>query len=342
MDFGSLVEGPFLKITFWVFLIGILGRLVFFVSSIIKNRKDILAKGNNVFVVFARFLVPFHRAAPRKPIYSSLRYIFHICLFAAPIGFAGHIILWEESSLGWSWSQLPDAWADGMTLLLLALAAVFVIRHIAFKDVRMNSSPLDYIIIVLVAFPFMTGYFLAHDTLNTIPFFSAHLWTMHILSGEIMILMVLFLFLRTRMNPARCTGCASCELACPTGTIQSQDQGNTRTFNYSHYQCISCGSCVNICPENAATLRHEISLKNIFQIFTKRAIRTVEMETCSKCGSPFVPEPLMEKIEKNFAQDYLHYCPTCRKTNIRDYLHRLSPGSRALKISQKRARLSSQ
>lgn len=324
MDLVSFIEGSLLRIVFGVFCIVVLLRIVFFIASIVKNRHQIKESGGNVFIVFARFFIPFHRAVPKKPFYASLRYIFHICLFVVPIWLAGHISLWEESSLEWSWASIPDELADWMTLVLLALAVFFIVRHFTVKAVRANTFVSDYVIIVITALPFATGYFLAHGTLDNIPFFGDYIGTIHILSGEIMIISAALLFCRTRMNVLKCTGCASCVLSCPTCTLESEDSGEQRIFHYSLYQCICCGSCVYTCPEDAAELRHEISLKNFSRIFIKEEIQSVELESCKRCGALFVPEPLMGKIQKTFKDEYLEYCPNCRKINIGDYFKHLS------------------
>ena len=325
MDIVSFVEGSLLKIVFYTFCLGILLRLFFFILSIIKSSSDQQNKLAYIIKIFGRFLIPFHRAVPKKPVYSSLRYIFHICLFIVPIWLAGHISMWEDSDLGWSWSPIPDEWADIMTLLLLALAVIFILRHFLIRDIRLNSSISDYIIIIIAALPFATGYALTHGTLDNIPFFENNIWTIHIFTGELMIITAAFLFCRTRMNVLKCTGCASCVLTCPTGTLDSDDHEKLRVFNYNHYQCICCGSCVNSCPEDAAELRHEISFMNFFRIFAKQEIRAVEMESCRRCGKLFVPEPLMEKIHKSFSDEYLDFCPDCRKANSGEFIKKISP-----------------
>ncbi|MFH1490525.1 MAG: hypothetical protein ABII06_16580, partial [Pseudomonadota bacterium] len=74
MDFGSFVEGPLLKTVFLIFCLGILVRLAFFISSMIQSRKTIAGRGGHIFTIFLRFLVPFHRAVPKKPLYAVLRY----------------------------------------------------------------------------------------------------------------------------------------------------------------------------------------------------------------------------------------------------------------------------
>jgi NAD-dependent dihydropyrimidine dehydrogenase PreA subunit len=112
---------------------------------------------------------------------------------------------------------------------------------------------------------------------------------------------------------------------CPTETLEADDKGGFRVFRYAHFQCICCGSCVNVCPEDAAELRHELSVKRLVQVFSKREIRTVELEVCRICGAFFAPEPQMKKIALALPHDYIHSCPSCRKTGMGGLFRRLSP-----------------
>ena len=331
MDFASFIEGRLLWIVFLIFIIGIITRVVFFFFEIIKSSRDKDYRWGYILATFGRSLLPFHNAVIKKPIYSTLRYIFHICLIVVPIWLSGHIGLWEESRFEWAWTALPDAWADWMTLLLLALATYFLIRRIALKDIRLNSSTSDYVIIILTALPFMTGYFLTHGSLDSIAFLGDNMWTIHILSGEAMIIMAVFIFCRTRLNTQKCTGCAACELNCPTGTLISNDEGNLRIFTYSHYQCICCGACVNTCPEEAAELRHEINIGRFFQIVPKQEIRSVELKACERCGALFAPEPQIDKVGQTITADYLRFCPRCKMVNYAQTFYQLSPWTKKIK-----------
>jgi len=326
MDFETLIEGPLLWIVFLVLIVAVLARLGFFSFKILSIADTKQPGRSSKAAMFSRFLVPFHKGLVERPLYALLRYVFHLSLFVVPIWFGGHVALWAESRFEWEWSSLPDPLADWMTIAVMALAVFFVIRRIALPGLRPVSSFSDYLIILIAALPFFTGYFLTHGTLDGLPFFGDQMRLIHVLSGLTMMVTASVLFCRTRLNPSRCTGCASCELSCPTGTLESRDEGKFRIFSYSHYQCICCGACVNTCPENAADLRHEISLKKIFQVIPKEEIRTVELKSCRKCGALFVPEPLFDKINRSFADDYLLVCPNCRKTNLLDLYRKLSPG----------------
>jgi ferredoxin len=325
MNFGYYVDGPLLWIVFILLLFAVVVRLGFFAYWIVVTSSGKNPQIRYILSIFSRFLFPFNKGITKKPLYALLRYVFHMCLFVVPIWLRGHIVLWSESRLEWDWTPLPDDWADWMTILLLTLAAYFLVRHILFPRVRSDSGASDYALIVITALPFLTGYSLTHGTLDEIEFVYKNIYNIHVLSGEAMIVMIAFLFCKTRLNASRCTGCASCELTCPSRALESVDQGHLRIFKYAHYQCICCAACVKTCPEDAAELRHEISLKAFFQSRRKEEIRTVELKACEKCGDLFVPEPLFHKIGRVLTNDYLKYCPKCRKTNIGEIYWRLLP-----------------
>ncbi|MGD8761446.1 MAG: 4Fe-4S dicluster domain-containing protein [Desulfobacteraceae bacterium] len=328
MDFYSIVEGPLLWIVSLVFLAGLLIRLSFFLCTIIRNSRN--EEKGQIYTVstLGRLFLPLHKAFAKKPFYTALRYIFHGCLFVVPIWLSGHIVLWSESRFEWDWAALPDAWADWMTLILLAIAAYFLLRRLILKNKRQSSSILDILLIIITGLPFLTGYFLTHATLDSIAFLGDNMVIIHMLSGQLMILMALFLFYNPRLNVQLCTGCASCVQNCPTETLEAKDKENLRIFSYAHFQCICCGSCVSVCPEGAAELQHEINAKRFLQVFSRREIRSVELEACQRCGAYFAPEPQMEQIGLIFDSDCIKCCPNCRKAKLGERLHEMSPWHR--------------
>jgi len=319
-DFLAFAEGPLLWIVFVLFGTGLLLRTAFFVLSIIRRRPSLdrhIVFNARPFLIL-RLLLPFHNAVLKKPFYSLLRYGFHVCLFVVPIWFSGHVGLWEESRFEWYWTPIPDEWADAMTLILLGTCSYFLLRRIIFSKIRQNASSRDYVFIILTALPFLTGYFYTHGSLDHIPFFETYMWYFHVLSAEAMLLMIVILFLRTRLTADRCIGCAACEIICPTGTLETTDIQRQRVFTYSHYQCICCGTCVAVCPENASELRHEVNFAHIYRIFAKLPIRTVELAICESCGMPIGPLPQMQKLQEvvsasDIETATLNCCSRCKK-----------------------------
>ena len=145
-----------------------------------------------VLTTFGRWLFPLNKDVTKNPIFTILGYMFHICLIVVPIWFSGHISLWEESRFEWSWTPIPDGLADWMTLIFLAIALFFLLRRIISADIRLLSTFSDYLLIVVVALPFITGYFLTHGTVDNIGFLGENIQLIHMLSGELMLILIPF------------------------------------------------------------------------------------------------------------------------------------------------------
>jgi formate hydrogenlyase subunit 6/NADH:ubiquinone oxidoreductase subunit I len=261
-------------------------------------------------------LAPFHRAAHKKPFYAAFRYAFHACLFIVPIWFSGHVYLWEESRFEWYWTPLPDVWADRMTLAVLGACVIFLIRRLVFAR-RLEAGISDFVLILITAMPFLSGYFLTHGTLGDIDFFDQYLWYVHVISAEIMLLMIVVLFCQTRLSRKTCVGCAACVENCPTQTLAFDDRGRKRSFNYSHYQCICCGSCVNVCPEKAASLRHDLNPANLIGVLAKTEIISMELQRCQICGVFLAPISQLDKLQHSIDAgeteiSTLRYCRRCK------------------------------
>ena len=194
MDLFSLVEGPLLWVAFLIFLIGSLLRIVFFVSE--SRKKDRIVyehlKWGYVLSTLVRWLLPLNKDIGKNPIFTIVAYIFHVCLIVVPIWFSGHISLWEESRFGWSWAALPDGLVDWMTLIFLATAIFLLLRRIFSKYIRFISTPADYLLLIVTALPFATGYFLTHGTLDGISFFSENMQLLHMASAELMLILIPF------------------------------------------------------------------------------------------------------------------------------------------------------
>jgi nitrate reductase gamma subunit len=194
MDFYSVVEGPLLWIASLTFLIGSALRVVLLVS--LSRRKDRVFYDHfnlkYMLATFGRWLLPLNRDVIKNPVFTLLGYVFHLCLLVVPIWYSGHITLWEESRFEWSWTPLPDGLADWMTLILLAVAIFFFFRRIVSADVRLLSSFADYALLVVTALPFLTGYFLSHGTLDGVGFLGDNMGILHMLCGELMLILIPF------------------------------------------------------------------------------------------------------------------------------------------------------
>ena len=119
------IEGPLLWFSIITTTALILARSSLAFSAILLRIHRRQIEWKRRLSNFLRLLLPYHKAAAKRPAYFSIRLIYHICLFAAPLWFSGHIVLWEESRFEWSWTLLPDMWIDWMTLTVLLLTLLF-------------------------------------------------------------------------------------------------------------------------------------------------------------------------------------------------------------------------
>ena len=100
-----------------------------------------------------------------RGLYSAVSTLFHVGLILVPIFLAGHIRLWARG-IGWSWAALPASLADALTLLTLATAALLVVGRAWHAGARGISRLQDWLLPILIALEFLSGYMLAHPVSN--------------------------------------------------------------------------------------------------------------------------------------------------------------------------------
>jgi nitrate reductase gamma subunit len=133
------------------------------------------------------WLTPFGTANWRQnPGLTIVTFIFHICLLVTPIFLLSHVVLLDEA-LNISWWTLPDTLADIMTLIVIACCIYFGIRRNVDNAVRFVTDSSDYIILCLVAAPFITGFLAYHQWLNY-----PVIMILHILSAEMLLIIIPF------------------------------------------------------------------------------------------------------------------------------------------------------
>lgn len=326
----ELIGGSLITVSVVVFAVGLAVRLGLQTWRVAASSLGRRREGRPVrpAVNLIGLSAPLHRLALKKPLYSGLRAVYHLGLVILPVFLSGHILLWEESSLGWSWPGLPDAWADRLTLGLLAATAWFVVRRLSLPRLLRNTAWSNWLLLVLVLAAFGSGYAMSHGTLDGIDFFSENIATIHFLAGELLLLASVFLFWSVRQDKSRCVGCAGCSESCPTGALAHRDADGRRRFDYGQLSCLCCGNCVAACPEEAMELRHELRLAGLYKSFIRPVIGLVELDKCESCGAVISPDPQTAHLDRlvrgqELEPNYLHLCRRCRA------LTRPSPAVRA-------------
>ncbi len=188
-DFYNFVTGPLAWAAFIVFIGGSLYRLISMLYLVSKKEKFIYTymSFKYSFRSIFHWIIPFATVNwKRHPVLTIVTFAFHICLIITPIFLLSHVILWNES---WNinlWS-LSDGVADIMTLVVVGSCIFFLVRRLVLPEVQYVTSASDYVILAIVAAPFITGFIAYNQWINYQLFL-----ILHIISGEIMLVAIPF------------------------------------------------------------------------------------------------------------------------------------------------------
>jgi len=100
-----------------------------------------------------------------RGLYSAVSTLFHVGLILVPIFLAGHIRLWRRG-VGIGWPALPASLADALTILTLVTGALLLVGRAWYVASREMSRVQDWLLPLLIAFEFLSGYLLAHPASN--------------------------------------------------------------------------------------------------------------------------------------------------------------------------------
>ena len=101
------------------------------------------------------------------------------------------------------------------------------------------------------------------------------------------------------VNADKCTLCLACVSQCPTGALN--DRSDRPEINIVENACVQCGLCSDTCPEQAITLKPQLSFGK--QTLEQSTLHGEDPFDCIECGRPFgvksTIERIIEKLEGN-------------------------------------------
>ena len=190
-EFLSWVRGPAFEIATFIFVVGILVRIL---EILILGRKTNLAQARGSAIaggsktLFSQF-IPYAGTFRRSAFTVISGYLFHIGLFITIFLYAPHILLFE-SVFGISWPSLPTPVIDAITVATIITLFAILIYRLQHPVLRFISRFHDYLAWLVTILPLITGYLAFHRIGGT----PTTLLAIHILSVEL--LMILFPFTR--------------------------------------------------------------------------------------------------------------------------------------------------
>jgi nitrate reductase gamma subunit len=201
-DLYDIVLGPAFVIAWILFAVGFAWRILQFTrmtkkilpGAVIPN--PVPVRGDTEFLLegrsaVGRLLMRYRRWERRtifhtNPVMARASAVFHALLFLVPLLLPAHnILFYQGTRLGLP--TLPEPLMDKLTLLLLAFGAFFLLRRILIPRVRVLSTVRDYLVLLLVAAPFVTAYMAYHHWLDY-----RVMVLVHMIVGELLIAAIPF------------------------------------------------------------------------------------------------------------------------------------------------------
>jgi|UniRef100_A0A7C4ESG3 nitrate reductase gamma subunit len=149
-------------IAFIVFIGGLIYRFVTLVSMA-KKDKVIFPYMSLKYSLrsLVHWIIPFASRNMRMRYETTVvTFAFHLCAVLVPIFLTAHVAM-IAFSWGVSWPMLSEAAADGLTIVVILAAVFFLLRRWMLPEVRFVTYPSDYLLLLVAAAPFITG-FIAH------------------------------------------------------------------------------------------------------------------------------------------------------------------------------------
>jgi len=114
----------------------------------------------------------------------------------------------------------------------------------------------------------------------------------------------------------KCSLCLACLNHCKIGSLMA-DSSNY-TLSHIAANCIQCGICLNVCPEDALDLVPGLLLDEEF--FQPRVLAQDEPVVCAECGAVFGNKKSLEQVRNKLKStgryddelELLNYCDKCR------------------------------
>jgi nitrate reductase gamma subunit len=185
----NFVSGPLAWLAFILFFGGCLYRLVRLFMLVKEKEPFIFTYMSWKYSLRSIFhwIIPFGTVNWRRhPVLTVVTFVFHISLLVAPIFLLAHVILVDEA-LNLSWWTIPDAWADVLTVVVIIGCVFFLVRRLTQPEVKFVTSASDFVILTIVAAPFITGFIAYHQWIDY-----PVMMVLHVVAGEVLLVAMPF------------------------------------------------------------------------------------------------------------------------------------------------------
>jgi len=185
-------RGPAFRFAFALMILGLLRLFILNAVNIVSivrhaNNKDIPLKA--VLMETLKWFYPFKKIGKRNALFGAVSLLFHVGILITPVFLAAHILLWKRS-VGLGWPALGQGVADTLTVMVVICAVVLLAERVLARASRSLSRVQDFVLPVLIAIPFASGYLAMHPWMN--PFAYDATMFVHVMSGNLIFVLLPF------------------------------------------------------------------------------------------------------------------------------------------------------
>jgi nitrate reductase gamma subunit len=185
----QFVSGPLAWAAFLIFLLGTIGKLAHSLYLARARDTEVLAYFHPRYALrsILKWVTPYQARSWRlHPHLTGVTFIFHICLILVPLFLNAHIVL-LENNWGLSYWALPNGLADVLCVVVILACLYFAVRRAFSPQLRFTTGFQDWLVLLLVLLPFLTGFIAYHQ-------FGGYqvVLILHIVSGEILLAAIPF------------------------------------------------------------------------------------------------------------------------------------------------------
>jgi len=192
-EFLEFARGPLFRFSFGVLCLGLLRLIILTVINGLEAKSKAVDKRlpmQYVNKLTWGFVLPI-RAFRVRPIFAIVSIVFHMGLLITPIFLFDHSLLFERS-VGFSLINfsLSKSVADVLAVITVIAALGLLLIRVINKNSRFISRKQDFLWLILLIIPFITGIVCAQFTISGETY--NYFMLMHILSGCLIFILIPF------------------------------------------------------------------------------------------------------------------------------------------------------
>jgi nitrate reductase gamma subunit len=182
-------RGPAFVFAFTFMVLGLVRHVVLTFAEMYRTMRragDSSLPYSKILVTTLKWLVPVGKIR-NEALYSVTSILFHIAILIVPVFLGGHIALWTRG-VGVSWPAISNEVADVLAIVAIVTAVALVVQRVSASATRSLSRFQDYVLPLLIAVPFVTGFLVVHPAMN--PFSYEAVLFVHVMSASLIFVLM--------------------------------------------------------------------------------------------------------------------------------------------------------